>query len=252
LAFLRGDPKTTGAIRRYLEPAKWDRKGWSWTERGGHVVWAGSDVARNLGAVLTRRLQDAEKAGETPLPLGSRFRASLADVAEFLAGRTDDERLADLLWGLMLIDAAKVPKNFKRPQLPHSRPETLPSAYALLKLTLLPFGVKWAPGNDAVYLRRPEPDNEDSGIMVKPEPAILGNLQAGNVQAACEIATRRLRASGLTPLGSYRADGSRREIAWTIDGASAPRLLASLLFPITAVNTLADLVLRRPTAESLT
>jgi CRISPR-associated protein Csx17 len=252
LAFLRGDPKTTGPIRRYLEPVKLERKGWSWAERGGHVVWAGGNVARNLGAVLSRRLLDAEKAGESPLPVGSRFPASLADVGEFLASRTDDEKLADLLWGLVLIDGTKVTRELGLPRRPPSQPETLPSAYALLKLTLLPFPVKWVPGNDTVYLRRPEPDEEGSGIVVKPEPAILGNLLAGNVQAACEIAARRLRGSGLTPLGSYRADGSRREIAWTIGGASAPRLLAALLFPITAINTLADLVLRRPTAESLT
>ena len=85
---------------------------------GGHVVWAGDDISCNLGAVLIRRLLDAEKAGETPLPLGSRFPAAAADLAEFLAGRTDDEKLADLLWGLMLVDAADVPKDFKRRQLP--------------------------------------------------------------------------------------------------------------------------------------
>ena len=51
LAFLRGDPKVTGAIRRYLEPAKWDRKGWSWTERGGHVVIHGWKTALILTPV---------------------------------------------------------------------------------------------------------------------------------------------------------------------------------------------------------
>jgi CRISPR-associated protein Csx17 len=252
LAFLRGDANTTGSIRRYLEPVKLERKRWSWTERGGHVVWAGGDVAGNLGAVLTRRLLDAEKAGESPLPLGNRFAASLADVGDFLASRTNDEKLADLLWGLMLIDATKLARDVERPRRLPSRAETVPSLYALLKLTLLPFRVKWAPGPDAVVLRRPEPGEEDSGIVVKPEPAILGNLQAGNIQAACDIASRRLRASGLIPLGSYRDDGSRREIVWTISSTSAPRLLAALLFPITAVNSLADMVLRRPTAESLT
>src|SRR5262249_51102872 len=73
LAFLRGDPKTSGPIRRYLEPVTLEKRRWAWTERGGHVVWARGDVAHNLGAVLTRRLLDAEKAGEDPLPLGSRF-----------------------------------------------------------------------------------------------------------------------------------------------------------------------------------
>src|SRR5262249_29202130 len=137
--------------------------------------------------------------------------------ADFLAARTNDEKLADLLWGLMLIDATKLPRDLERPRHPPSPAETLPSLYALLKLTLLPFRVKWAPGLDAMVLRRPEPAEEDSGIIVKPEPAILGNLEAGNIRAAGDIASRRLRASGLIPLGSYRDDGSRREIVWTIN-----------------------------------
>ncbi len=221
LAFLRGDPRTTGAIRHYLEPTKRDRRGWSWTERGGRVVWTGGDIACNLGAVLIRRLLDAENTGETPLPLGSPFPATPADLAEFLAGHTDDEKLADLLWGLMLIDAEKVTKDLRRPQLPQFRPDTLPCAYALLKLTLLPFKLKWSPGNIEVTLRRPERDEEDSGIAIRPEPAMLANLLAGNIQAACDIAARRLRSSGLTPFGSYHADGARRTTAWSGGGASA-------------------------------
>jgi len=266
LAFLHGDPKTTGPIRRYLEPVKLRRKAWFWTERGGHVVWTGGDVTRNLGAVLIRRLLDAEKAVERPVPLASRFRASLADVAEFLAGHTDDEKLADLLWGLMLVGATNLPKDSEQPPRPPSRsavvpppvggsesllcPRRLPSAYALLKLTLLPFQVNWVFENHAVRFRRRKAAEKNSGIVLKPVPCIIGNLQAGNVRGACDLAARTLRASGLTPLGSYRANGSRREIACTIDGTSAPRLLAALLFPITAINTLASLVLRRP-AESL-
>jgi CRISPR-associated protein Csx17 len=251
LAFLRGDPKVTGTIRRYLEPVKLERKRWSWAERGGHVVWTGNDVASNLGAVLTRRLQDAEKIGEAPLVWGSRFPVSLADVGNFLAGRVDDEKLANLLWGLMLLNEAKTTRDFRQRPRASSEAELVPRAYALIKLTLLPFPVKWVPGGNTVVLRRVDPSEHESGLVVKPEPAILGNLQAGNLQAACNIAIRRLRASGLVPIGSDLPGGSRRDIAWTVPRVAQPRLLAALLFPINAVNALGDLVLRRPTAESL-
>ena len=84
-----------------MEPVEWKKGAWQWTERGGHVVWAGGDLARNLGAILIRRTMDAQKAGETPLPLASLFPTSLADIAAFTTGQTDDQKLEDLVWGLI-------------------------------------------------------------------------------------------------------------------------------------------------------
>jgi hypothetical protein len=56
--FLYPGTKGTGPVRHYLEPAEYNPKfrSWSWSERGGHVVWGGRDLARNLGAVVVRRL----------------------------------------------------------------------------------------------------------------------------------------------------------------------------------------------------
>ena len=71
VAFLNPGTKGTGPVRRYLEPVEQKGKHWAWSERGGHVVWNGGDLARNLGAVLVRRLMDAEKNGEPLSPLGS-------------------------------------------------------------------------------------------------------------------------------------------------------------------------------------
>jgi CRISPR-associated protein Csx17 len=250
LAFLRGDPNMTGPIRRYLEPVKFERKGCSWTERGGHVVWAGGDVARNLGEVLSRRLQDAEKAGESPLPLGSRFGVSLADVASFLAEATDDSKVEDLLWGLALING-----DTEKAETANEPADQLPRAYALLKLTLLPGRLEWYPAGNRVHLRinRPSFGDTPAGIAVKPEPAILGKLRMGDVPGACEIAARRLSVSGFTPLASYLSDGSHRHNPLSAGGISSGRLLGALLFPITegAVNCLGELVLRRPTVETL-
>ena len=127
----------------------------------------------------------------------------------------------------------------------------LPRAYAITKLTLLPGRLRWepTPGGDAVLqLKRASADEPANGIAVKPEPAIVAKLRAGDVQGACEVAVRRLRASGFSPIGGFLADGSPRDIDWATGGAGPERLLAALLFPIPdfAANQLADLVLRRP------
>ena len=251
LAFLDAGFRGTGKIRRNLEPVERKDKFWQWSERGGHVTWSGRDLARNLGDVVVRRLMDSEKNGEPFPPFGSSFPVSLSEIATFLSGETDDTRLEELIWGLSLIDHPE----FK---LPAERDAAeLSRAYALLKLTLLPGKLEWfSRPNDAPGLRLNCPRNKDesvSGVAVKPEPAILAKLRAGDVQGACDVAVRRLRASGFSPIGSIQADGSRRNIDWSSGGVTPERLLAALLFPISpsAVNQLADLVLRRPAAETL-
>jgi CRISPR-associated protein Csx17 len=248
LAFMKGERDKTGRIRRYLEPVEFEKGSWRWSERGGHVVWSGVNLTRNLGAVLARRLMDAEAAGERPLPFDSDFRAPISSVATFLARDIDEQKLEDLLWGLMLVDSRRQLK----PK-PVAERTPLPSVYALLKLTLLPRKLKWdAWDGNVVRLRFARTFEE--GISAKPEPAILANLRAGQIQKACEIAARRLRASGLIPLASHLSDGSQRAVDWSVADVEPARLLASLLFPIRNgdVNTLANLVLRPPMAESLT
>ena len=71
-------------------------------------------------------------------------------------------------------------------------------------------------------------------------------------KAACEVAARRLRSSGFSPLGGFLSDGALRAIDWSVGTARAERLLGALLFPIPdhAVNQLADLVLR-PSPDTL-
>jgi CRISPR-associated protein Csx17 len=251
LAFLHPGAKNTGPVRQYLEPVEYNPKfrSWAWGERGGHVVWSGGDLARNLGAVLIRRLMDAEKHGEPVPPLGSLFPVPLVDIAAFLNGAVDDTKLEDLLWGLSLVECDTGSE-------PHRADTALPRAYALLKLTLLPGKLEWFPRpNDAPGLRlnRPRANELVPGVAVKPEPAILAKLRAGDVQGACDVAARRLRSSGFSPIGGFLADGSLRVIDWSSTTVSPERLLAALLLPIpeSTVNQLADLVLRRPSAETL-
>ncbi len=250
VAFLDPGTMGTGWVRRNLEPVELKGPFWAWGEGGGHVVWGGGDLGRNLGAVLIRRLMDAEKNGEPLPPLGSSFPVSLADIIAFLNDEVDDTKLSDLIWGLSLVE------HNSQHEEPVSRIEAeLPRAFALLKLTLLQGKLEWASNGTESVLRinTPRLGDNPGGVAVKAEQATLSKLRAGDVQGACEVAARRLRMSGFPPVGGVLADGTRRKIAWSAGGSQSERLLGSLLFPISdqAVNQLADLVLRRPSVETL-
>ena len=182
--------------------------------------------------------------------LAAGSRGAVADVADFMVGQVDDQKLENLLWGLMLVDPQEV--ELLQQSLDQGQ-FLLPRAYALIKLTLLPWQLKWGSRNGRVILRTTQL-GEEGGIAVKPEPGIVSRLWSGDVQGACEVAVRRLRASGIPPLATHHRDGSRRNIVWSAGNSSPERLLAALLFPIPqrAVNALADLVLRKPKVETLT
>ena len=165
----------------------------------------------------------------------------------------DDERLEELLWGLMLVDhrAERVelqPLNFSA--------APLPRAYALLKLLFLPAPVvldRNANGHvQSVAFAREGQD----GLTIKPEPQIVSLLQSGrpkSVGEACRIAARRLRASGITPLPHRTSGGSSRDADWeeASNGLDGRRLAAALLFPLASrsLTTLFNLV-ARPESES--
>jgi len=216
-----------GPLRANLEPVKTgtDKRGnayASWTEGGREVVWTSADLCRNLAAVLERRILDGGRAGCDRLPLACRRTASLDAVAAFMAGETDDERIAELLWGFTLIDHRKDCPRIGRCAIDAP---LLPRSYALLRLLFLP-----------------EPLATRSGdVEIRPETAILPMLRTGRVDDACQIAARRLRASGLVPLAPH---ASRQ---WR--APDHQRLAAALLIPIAAqdVSALKNMVLRPET-----
>ncbi|MBI3796506.1 MAG: type I-U CRISPR-associated protein Csx17, partial [Deltaproteobacteria bacterium] len=236
LASIGGDHNgQVGDLRTNLEPV--ERKGfrWIWTEKNRAVVWSSADLCRNLTAILARRLIDASRAGLDQLPLAGRFAVSLNDVSRFLAQETDDHRLEELLWGLLLIgDTKNWRDQMEQLTKPPQRPLLLPSAYSLLKLLFLPRKLSWPTGTE--------------GVIVKSEPEILGRLRAGDVNGACQIAARRLRASGFIPMPGPMSGGRRREIKFD-PHVDATRLAAALLFPVSETLKLARLVLRSQTEE---
>ena len=176
------------------------------------------------GGVLIRRTQDAEKHGEPLPPVGSPLPVALADIDAFLREDLDDAKLEELIGGLSLVElAADERRTSIREDAELSR------AYALIKLTLLPGKIEWRPDGDRARLTLRQPRHDERILTC--EPASLARLRAGDVQGACEVAARRLRSSGFSPLGGFLADGARRAIDWSAEGAPADRLLACAPVP---------------------
>jgi CRISPR-associated protein Csx17 len=200
-----------------------------WADRDRSVVWNSADLAGNLAAILARRLMDGAKAGCHELPLAATSFASMDAVARFIARETDDARIAELLWGLILVRPASAPAARQ----PETEPVPLPRTYALLKLLFLPDPIR-------VY---------GCAVVVRPEPAIVSLLLSGRIGEACRIATRRLRSSGFAPLPHARGAAGARDRDWEEarhGGVDGRRLAAALLMPMAPhdVQKLATLVLR--------
>jgi CRISPR-associated protein Csx17 len=201
-----GKGKETLWFRQHLEPLKRAERGEffrpAWTDKSSEndVAWHDGDLTDALNAMLKRRVMCVGQSGAKGWPDESRRFARLDDITAFIEGRTNDALLADLIWGLSLIDWQKV-----KPLQPGFReaPGAAPSAfYALLRLCFR------------------LPNGNDAGIPVM--PAILHRAMNGDGKAASELAARRLRGSGKAPLVNDLP----------VSGDIARRTAAAILFPI--------------------
>jgi CRISPR-associated protein Csx17 len=226
LASISGEGKR-GQFRAHLEPVDVSGSKPDWTNDETGVVWGAGTLTDNLAAVLHRRSIDARSAGASHPALSGKRNASLAAVDGFLRGLTDDARLEEMLRGLILINWTTSGERQAR----HSSywPSTLPRAYALLKLLFLSHG-------------RFEIKGQSEPIIIRHEPSIVPLLRAGRIDEALEIASRRLRSSGLVRMTNQ----------FYFPAREGPRLAASLLIPIDAraINALAALVVRPSEADN--
>ena len=203
-------------LRQHLEPleietAK-DRSWAKWAAQPGNdVVWHDGDLTDALNDILARRIIRVEKSGVEGWPDWSPRCSRLEDITAFIEGRTDDALIADLLWGLSLID-------WQNPQLNEIKPSdqnrihydwkmdddhrAVPSTfYAMLKLCFQPAA---------------------NGRTIPLVPAIHNRARFGQGEEASKLAARRLRGSGFPPLVE------KLPVAATV----ARRTAAALLFPI--------------------
>ena len=205
-----GDDDQVGPLRRHLEPI--DPKTWNspWPKWNPAVddpnIVFGGGLVRNLIAVLNRRCIEAFRQGKQPgdeellFSGAGRCSASLGDIAAFVDGDVDDERIEMLLRGLILVNWRYVGRDVLR-QLAGDREPMPDAAYALLKLCHLP--------------------HEIDGKAIPLTPAITHRAAAGDATEATRLAAQRLRGSGFPPaVDLVHCRGER-----------ARRTAAALLFP---------------------
>jgi len=225
-----------GPLRRHLEPidpkswwSQWPK--WSSSPRDPNIVWGGGGLVRNLLAVLNRRTIDAFRHGkqhgeeELLFPGHGRCTAAPGDIAAFIDGDVDDERIEALLHGLILIKWWDV-RGHVLEQLRGPKDPIPDAAYALLKLCHLPHKI--------------------DGHAVPLVPAITHRAAAGDGTEATRLAARRLRGSGLPPavdVVNCRGDRARRTAA----ALMFPVWHSEITAKITDVRRLMNLVL--PPAE---
>jgi CRISPR-associated protein Csx17 len=216
-------------IREQLEPVTTElvfgkqRSRWK-KEPGRDVVGAEGSLVDALHAVLHRRLLLAvrergtlgpEKDQPTAYTDTGRLSADLDDVADFVADRVDDRRLADLLRACLPIDW-----RLDREERPRRRGAggawPTNGLYALLKLCFAGRQVR--------------------DVTVPLVPRIHRLAAAGDAAGASAEAARRLRGSGLPPAVDVLHG----------DGDTTRRVAAALLFPLSTagVDRLAQQVLR--------
>jgi CRISPR-associated protein Csx17 len=193
------DPEfKVGPLRANLEPVDWTRRSPTWADRDRRVVWTAADPASNMAAILRRRLMDAGRLGVHQLPLAFRRAAPLSSIAAFLAADCDgqpldEERLEELLWGLLLIDHRQ-----RYPALSFAKVNAppLPRAYKLLKLLFLPWPIEVSQDTSGHVAWVRSLRNSNLGLRIAPD--------SGDLTATRGRASRRGLPARGAPLAGLR------------------------------------------------
>jgi CRISPR-associated protein Csx17 len=206
LALQTGDRKGREHIRRHWLPL--DKTGQAFVaDKSGlrkdpDLVCNGLEPERDILALLQRRsLQSGDHLALVGRP---NCCAAPSDLAALLAGSVDLRRTLHLARALLALDR----RNLGDVGFRFSSAE-LPAIYGLFRLVTLPWPL----------------EVKGSTIPVHFDPAIVSRLASGgtgSLRVAGEMALRRLKAAGLTPV--------IRKIAG--DDALARRIALSLAFPI--------------------
>jgi CRISPR-associated protein Csx17 len=242
LAFMPGN-ESVGPFRTHLEPVvprNLRRGWWAFDDTARGVVWTDVDLTTDLSAVLADRVlhgssadgeePDGEKVVRHALWAPPRFCPRLADVMAFLGERTDDTKIAELVWGL---SAVRPSKAFRFRRLSVMPSFSVPGEYAALKLVLLT--------ESAI---RP---GAETATPIHNEPRTIALLRAGRIAEAVAFACRRLQADGFPTMLTGPIAGVRKPLSGLRESpAFARRLLASLLFPLgrSAIDRLLSLTVR--------
>lgn len=205
-------------MRFHFAGLKTDKKWDAWDNESRLAVWGEGSLTHNLVETLRCRWLAAQRLQHQDKPFAFGAGANLADIAAFLGGSVDDQRISDLVQGLALIN------DFHSGiQSSVQKQTTLPAAYSLLKPFFVP---------DQVLVKMgfiPQ----DSKLPLRGE--LLSWLAADQPQKAVDFTWAKLHQAGIgLPHFPQRAPH--------VIGMEGPRLLAALAFPI-AFGQLKDLLL---------
>jgi CRISPR-associated protein Csx17 len=213
--------EATSVLRENLEPV---------TVRGRRLAWSTASrclVSRERLVPFARAAMERRLLDHGPDGLEAARALSRVAVAAFLAGAINDDRVLDLLWGLILVRPGHGSATRGSSRTAGSA-HPLPRSYALLKLVFLP------PSRALI---------SSSGETVRPDAAILAHLRNGDLAGACRLAARKLHGAGFVPLPGPTSGGHER-FADYVGDVDPHRLEAALLLPIEDVGGLCRLALR--------
>ncbi len=172
------------------------------------VVVTGRDAVADCAAIVERRLIESGQQGQRRLPLQSAYGCSarLADLAAFVDGRLDVDRVFNLARAYMAIDWRRFSS---KKHLPHSvsGDDVPPDGWLALRLSCLPSPI----------LKRPQ---------IPAELSMIRRLQSGDAASAVDVAIRRLRGVGLDVPFVSATCGSDVALLWA----------AALVFPISTFS----------------
>ncbi len=227
-----------GSLRVFLEEVA-VTKFVNWNPGNTSAVWSNRSPVANLAAVFRRRQMEAFRKGIVGVPLYSRRFARLDDVISFLNEEIDDEKLSDLLWGLIAVEypserinsdnsECEVPFEFGVPRL------------LVEKNCFVANGKYWNL-------------SDESDANAKPEPDVFHLLSSGRKDAVTQCvdrAARRLKSGGLLVTG-YRNRYQASKPLGVVSGICPERLLAAMLFPLSKcdLERIANSVLYPPESE---
>lgn len=165
-------------LRMEMEPVRihWGTRS-SWSEDNGSPGWAPGDVYTSLYRILMNRVIKAIQSGTT-YSFGFKVPCPLPDLTDFIEDRIDLQKLESLLWGMVLINWRDADGRGITSMMPE---RMWPGAlFALVKSCFMGTAML--------------------GEEIPTVPDIIRRAYAGDPAGASQIAIRRLRGSGHSPM----------------------------------------------------
>lgn len=253
----KGTP--VGPLRTHLEEVEQKGRWPDWKAGSTSAVWSNRPLADNLAATFLRRWVESERTTVPGLALRAQVFAPLGDVAAFLNGDTDNNLLADVLWGLIGLDWSsnwfRQSANLRMlaERFRGAGHGILPLEFGLPRLVAQPLRLvaKLRSSPDPAGEREQEwavaARSEDLTARTTPDATVFHRLRRGDLVGAVNDAARRLFADSVSPFGW--TNRHRRSDEYPTNSRLNPvRLLAACLFPLSrsALSRLARQTLAPP------